>query len=176
VVPTLLVFSLLLHIVTFYIIIVLFQRMNHLKSQPNVDTFTDLDGMLEAHLEAVRAENQTLIDSIDKSRVVYPKPQQQKVETIVTTDKIEPKSVESPKIETKPVAKKQKQEAPMVKVEEPVYTPPVENIVDQVERSSTAEVLHLHEKGYSSQEIAKKLNIGKGEVELMLNLSRKRLK
>lgn len=163
-VTTLLVFSLLLHVVTFYIIIVLVQRMNHINSQPTHENFPDIDEALQAHLEAVREENQALIDYIDKSKIRYTEP----VTTIVS-EPIKQKAVE---VKPAPILPPEPKPKPEPELE---YAPPVVDIVDQVEQSSTAEVLHLHEQGLPSETIAKKLNIGKGEVELMLNLNRKKM-
>ncbi|SFM31798.1 hypothetical protein SAMN04487943_11345 [Gracilibacillus orientalis] len=50
----------------------------------------------------------------------------------------------------------------------------VEQVEDVVERSTTASVLHLHEKGHTVDEIAKKLDKGKTEVELLLKFQQKK--
>ncbi|WP_208592541.1 DUF6115 domain-containing protein [Gracilibacillus suaedae] len=50
----------------------------------------------------------------------------------------------------------------------------VEQVEDVVERSTTASVLHLNEKGYTVDEIAKELDKGKTEVELLLKFQQKK--
>ena len=162
-VVTLLVFSLLLHFVTFYIIIVLIQRMNHLRSMTGEDALKDIDKILQSHLDAIRAENQALIEDIDKnkSKSHFPKPFR-RPDTF---------DMDTP-VKEKPIVKEKSEILDRKKA--PQYTPPIEKVVDQVKQTDTAQVLHLYEKGLSSQDIAKKLNIGKGEVELMLNLSKRR--
>lgn len=59
----------------------------------------------------------------------------------------------------------------------PVYNPPMipseEKTEDQVETSLTAKILSLAEKGFAAEEIAKKLQCGKTEAELILKFHRK---
>jgi ElaB/YqjD/DUF883 family membrane-anchored ribosome-binding protein len=55
------------------------------------------------------------------------------------------------------------------------YLPPIinsEEEEDVYEQSDTAKVLSLSKKGLTTEEIAKKLNLGKGEVDLMLKFYR----
>ncbi len=45
---------------------------------------------------------------------------------------------------------------------------------DTVEQSLTAQILHLSQKGMTSDEIAKKLDKGKTEIELLLKFQQKK--
>ncbi|MEM1506445.1 hypothetical protein RG959_24150, partial [Domibacillus sp. 8LH] len=50
------------------------------------------------------------------------------------------------------------------------YTPPVPIEEDQVEASLQSRILQLHHRGKSNTEIAKQLDCGKTEVELIIKL------
>ncbi|MGV3488268.1 MAG: DUF6115 domain-containing protein [Tuberibacillus sp.] len=155
----LLVLSLLLHLVTFYIIIILVQRINQIKDQHNDDVLSNMDALLESHLEAVRLENQALIEKMEASMA-----------------KKNPGAGKKPKPQVHKTTSDASVTAMNEKKEPDIAALPVENIVDHIEQSETAQVLHWHEKGMSSQEIAKKLDMGHGEVELIINLNKKRTK
>lgn len=43
---------------------------------------------------------------------------------------------------------------------------------DQLETSTEGQIFHLYQNGYSKEEIAKKLNRGKTEVELILKMNK----
>jgi len=145
----LLVFSLLLHLVTFYIIMILAQRIQQIKNQTGGIENRELAEILESHLEAVRAENQRLIAQL----------------TPLDHHNI---SDSGPKDGEKAAIEKKAQP-----LDHEIPPPPVEGIEDQVEPSQTGEVIQLYQKGWSKQEIAKHLGLGNGEVELIINLYNK---
>ena len=52
---------------------------------------------------------------------------------------------------------------------------PVKNISNNVMHSKKSEIEELYNEGYSAEEIARELNVGRGEIELMLGMTERYL-
>jgi len=52
---------------------------------------------------------------------------------------------------------------------------PVKNISNNVMHSRKSEIEELYNEGYSAEEIARELNVGRGEIELMLGMTERYL-
>ncbi|WP_077615104.1 DUF6115 domain-containing protein [Caenibacillus caldisaponilyticus] len=161
-ISVLLVFSLLLHLVTFYLLILLTQRINQLKHAQSEHDLEAIDAALSAHLEAVRAENQALLDALDEHQVKRDQ-----------AAPIERREEAAPREEQTSARGPAEERTPSAGAEAVPAPPPIDGVQDRVEPSLSAQVLHLAEAGHDVEHIAKQLKIGKGEVELMLNLHRK---
>ncbi|MFD1171895.1 DUF6115 domain-containing protein [Oceanobacillus picturae] len=141
----LLIISFLLHIVTLAIIFQLFRQ----RSQPKSDTQTEeLVTLLETYLQEVKEENDRLQEAISSE---------------------EDKATSVPKgVAYEPVRSQANYD--YSKQENSSYTPPAPIEEDQVEASLQSRILQLHHRGKSNTEIAKQLNCGKTEVELIIKL------
>ncbi|WP_209122360.1 DUF6115 domain-containing protein [Alkalihalobacillus sp. BA299] len=160
--------SLVLHLLTFLWIITLLQKVNNQQTSPiNEEKLKrDIEDLLVAYTTEMKEENEFLLEQIKKYQQTSTATKngdekengQQK--TILKTATVKSKKEHKGRVQAQPKEK--------VKYEE--YQPPeIEGEKpDLYEQSNTAKVLLLSKQGLSSEEIAKKLNLGKGEVELMI--------
>ncbi|MFZ3576633.1 DUF6115 domain-containing protein [Virgibacillus sp. DJP39] len=141
----LLIISFLLHIVTFLALYQLYKQVQLPKQEIPSKDMMDL---FETYLEDIKLENRRLEETLTD------KPQEkQNVET--------DKDLET----TKRVVKN---------ADEKVYSTP--EVGDDVlyETSTHAKVLQMHDQGMSIEEIARKTNSGKTEVDLIVKLHTKK--
>ncbi|WP_026689874.1 DUF6115 domain-containing protein [Alteribacter aurantiacus] len=134
----LLMVSVALHLISFYLIVLLFQRQHKVEAHSNPSTTTkEIEDLLFAYTTEMKENNVSLIKELKKD-----KEQRQNDD-------------HSPMKEHSKAT--------------PTYLPPSPtNNEDHVETSQTAQILSLSERGFKVDEIAKKMNMGKGEVELFL--------
>ncbi|WP_156289089.1 DUF6115 domain-containing protein [Oceanobacillus salinisoli] len=146
----LLIISFLLHILTLYAIFVLFKQVN---SQQRADT-TEITELFESYLEEIKEENSRLQKELQKKNSSEVLPFNNKKEGMAD----EPANQEPTK-------------------QEPDLEPIIEvgDMNDAVEASLEAKVLQLHHQGLSITEIAKRLNCGKTEAELIIRLHQKNM-
>ncbi|WP_058307788.1 DUF6115 domain-containing protein [Gracilibacillus massiliensis] len=153
----LLLISFMIHVITFIIIRQLKQRQDNIETiEDNVNLqVKNLEDTLAIYLIELKEENEHFMKQIE--RVDVP---------IQMTESKHPVNEEiAIKSET------MKEKGQEVKEYQPIS--PVESQEDVVENSTTASILHLDAKGYTIDEIAKKLNKGKTEVELLLKFQQK---
>lgn len=168
----LLVISFLLHLVTLFIIIVLVQRINSFKPTTNSNEQEkmkqEIEDLLIAYTAEMKEENDKLISNIIQKRKTHEKAQHK---TIHTYQNVKPNVKETAKIQHEPDSKITNK-IDIIRTdnqEEQDFVLPINfEAEDIVEKSSTAQILSLSKQGYSAKEIAKKLDIGDGEVELLL--------
>ncbi|WP_085523953.1 DUF6115 domain-containing protein [Tuberibacillus sp. Marseille-P3662] len=141
--------SMFLHIVTFFIIILLYLHIRERKALNSDNMKREVDELLQSYLADIRAENDRLIEKMSE-------------------DSSPNEENESSYFEetSSPVTEQNGQE-------ETVWMPPVAEIEEEPSPSVTAQALYLQEQGYSPIEIAKQLNKGAGEIELLLKLHKK---
>ncbi|NEU29347.1 hypothetical protein GN156_00915 [bacterium LRH843] len=149
-----LIISLLLHGVAFLWIMALRGRQSDVSRTDIQQMKNEMADLLLAYTEEMKAENERLIEQIKGSsqRVVQAKP----AEEIKMEKRVMPS-------ENKPVIavdRYKDYQPPVAEPEEAIY-----------EQSLTAQVLALKKQGLSAKHIAKTLNIGTGEVELMLKFN-----
>src|SRR5690625_4446007 len=153
-VSLLLIISFLLHIILLIAIYFLYQQIEQLKRDKN----SQLETTLSNFLNEIKAENERLQLQI----------------------KNENNTVENKVNHNRPnVHFEQEMQKNMIKKDvkrEYNYKPPqpllqVEKKLDKLETSLEAQVFQLAEEGMSVEDIAKKLNRGKIEIELMLKLN-----
>lgn len=165
----LLVISFLLHFTTLFIIIVLVQKINAIKPSTNTNEQEkikrEIEDLLVAYTAEMKEENEKLINKIIQKRKVLENAEQR---TVQLYENIKPKA-ETKKVDFKPDRQMLNEIMKDADEDEQTFAPPMiaEN-EDVVEKSTTAEILSLRNQGYSVKEIAKMLNIGDGEVELLL--------
>ncbi|WP_062048755.1 hypothetical protein [Bacillus sp. JCM 19034] len=146
----LLVVSLLMHGFVIFWIIILIQRIRNTENR--VDEMnqlkSEIEDVLVAYTTEMKEENERLIQRLRKNN-----------EQTVT--KLQQKTPHTPPI---------KQQSVNEIVEQSLeYKPPIELPEQETyEKSYHAKVLELFDLGHSYEEIAKTLDMGKGEVELIL--------
>ncbi|GGE46321.1 hypothetical protein GCM10011391_26410 [Pullulanibacillus camelliae] len=168
------IFSLCLHLVAFYLIVILVQRMNKLKNDMTggVDQ-ESIQVTLDHYLEEIRQENDDLIKRLKRLENA-----EKKQEQVPASEPVAEKKQPGPSSAPPPAPKENKTsfaeqlKASMI-VEEPSGLP-TEDVEDTVEQSMASRILQLHESGLSVEAIAQQLNQGKGEVELIINIHNKR--
>src|SRR5690625_2775171 len=137
------VVSFLLHIVLLIIVFYLYQQLQTLQRKQ----YSDMEDMLNNFLQQLKVENQQLEHHLRLKNV--------------TREQAQP-DFKQPNEPTKEWNESSKEYPPI----------PLENpSVDQVETSLHSQVFHLHQKGLTTEEIAKQLNRGKTEIELIVTLN-----
>lgn len=143
----LLIISLLLHFVAFYIIYSMFQQIQQLKNNQT----TELTDVLESYLQDIKSENDRLQKEINARKNKTGK------KSLLPKQNERNKKVESNYSNLDP-------------------TDLVDTINDSVETSLEARVIQLHNKGLSNTDIAKQLDCGKTEAELIIQFYREKNK
>ncbi len=158
--------SFIIHLLTFILIKVLYGKLTKVDQ---VETSVNqqqkqLEDTLAVYLLEIQEENKALIQTIEKL---------EKSNNLEKRNNNDDVPVPSPKKNT-PL---EKEKAPSEAEENrsPIYSPPISNLKEEkVESSREAQIYHLHDLGYSIDEIAKKLNTGKTEVALILKFHQKK--
>ena len=111
----------------------------------------------------MKEENEQLLEQLNKYK--------QESSTASSIKRSE-KQVKEPEVMMSTDMKEKNKRPPASKeqIEYEDYQPPALEVeeTEMYEQSNTAKVLSLSKQGYSAEEIAKKLQLGKGEVELMI--------
>lgn len=148
-VSLLLIISFILHVVTLLAVYQLFQQLEKTKQDKN----DELETMLLDFMQEIKAENEQLLE-ISKQKM-----------TSATTNNApftNEKKVNQPTSE------------PFQQTEQENDAFDISSLVEQydevTELSEEGKVLQLQEKGFSTEDIARKLNRGKTEIELILKL------
>lgn len=171
---TLIIISLLLHGVTFLWILTLMQRVQ----QPDVSKHeigqmkNQMEDLLISYTAEMKEENERLLRQLEK-RKQLDLSQQQAAVPKATIEKQETVTTDYRPIKDQARVKQDERTQDDDRYEE--YNPPVADPTAEdvyYEQSDTAKVLTLARQGLSIDQIAKKLNLGKGEVELMLKFHR----
>lgn len=149
-VSLLLIVSFLLHIVLLIAIYFLYQQVEQLRRHKN----EELESLLQNFLTEIREENERLQSRLQKQE----------------TAKIE-KNVESFDGNVEKRVKKIKNRENIYQINTPQIKADEKN--DKIETSLEAKIFQLANEGMTVEEIAKKLNRGKTEIELMMKLHKK---
>jgi len=147
-VKTFIIISIVLHIVTLFLIYFIYKRFQSLHEL----NLPDVKELLEQTLFAIKEENERLHENIKNTKP-----------TVVAKDKnleqqkhveIQPERISI----TKNVENQNRNESSLLN----------HTVEDKYEPSLHGQILHLYEKGLTKEEIAQTLNCGKTEVELIL--------
>lgn len=167
----LLAISFLLHLITLFIIVVLVQKTNVIKpsllsnDREQEKLKQEIEDLLVAYTIEMKEENEKLINKLVQKRKMQ---EQVQTETAKTYEKNRDQTYQAEK-KIEPTGLLKSSPKRNHQTDEHSYVPPfVEETEDIVEQSSTAQILSLAKQGYSAKAIAKRLNIGDGEVELLL--------
>ncbi|MCL1630859.1 DUF2802 domain-containing protein [Sporolactobacillus sp. CPB3-1] len=171
-------------LLVFYLILHLYQRIRILEKNRSDDPAVNADRLLSEHIKAVRLENQQLLEQLNTLLTEYNSQQSSKNRTVHSGKNTE-HSIETNRTQSGPAStfaetldsekeqlqkKEKKQSLNQNLKNKEEWVPPIDDIQDQVEQSPYLQAVKLQEKGYSLTEIAKKMNRGEGEVELLLKL------
>lgn len=175
--------SFILHLLAFFWIILLtvrIKRSNEIEVR-QAQVQREIEDMFQAYLLEMKEENEKLLNTIQKSgnnnkvKTTVPAKQRVNVNELIP-DQPEPTSPYKPSLfiqgkRVEQIYKSQKPQQPRsstLQEKQTDYQPPIPVGEDQFEQSLTSQVIRLHEKGFEINEIARKLNKGKTEIELLL--------
>ncbi|WP_368504078.1 hypothetical protein AB3N04_18675 [Alkalihalophilus sp. As8PL] len=169
----LLIFSFILHGVTILLMLTLAKKVSVTDSfdpERGEKVKQEIEDMLFAYTVEMKEENERLLKEI-KQLKKEPHTSEQKTKS-VRAEVPQNKQAE-PSLSTRPLQLTEQDEQEEQKYND--YSPPDINEEDPAtifEQSDTANVLMLAKRGMNEEQIAKQLNIGKGEVELILKFYR----
>lgn len=154
------VFLFILQMVSFFLIVLLFMKMNRfneLKRQQDV-MMREMEDAVGAYLAEIKDENDRLLKELSSLASVNVNEK--------TAMKEEPQVAANPvpQMDTVPVVPKSKAVATYKQVAKPKK--------EEKELSVEEKALEMRKNGYSIDEIAKSLKMGKTEVELLLKFRR----
>ncbi|MCM3441072.1 hypothetical protein [Metabacillus halosaccharovorans] len=167
----LLLLSLLLHVVAFYFIIVLYMKYSNMKnlSDTQRQILEETENSMTSFLIDMKDENEKLIKSLLRSS-------NERVPDRMKEEAIELNQNSYLETEQKPKAPN-KTELEVNLKELPEHLSGIDDMEDIVEITHTPnknkppfeiEAINLYKQGYTVEQIAKRLNKGKTEVELLL--------
>lgn len=153
----LLLSSFIIHIVTFVIIRQLKLKQDTLVTvEENVNQqVKNIEDTLAVYLVELKQENENFMKQVEKFHEPKHKVENKSEKQQVSKQRVEMVNTYSDTTGYQPISD-------------------VEQVEDVVEHSITASVLHLYEKGYTVEEIAKQLDKGKTEIALLLKFQQKK--
>lgn len=158
--------SFILHFISFFTIIILIQKINTKhpvgQAMEQEKLKREIEDLLVAYTAEMKEENEKLVNKI----VLKRKTMEQEQKNTIKTYENQRTKIKDRVVSVKPLPKEQKPR--YVDVEEDFMPPMIDEGEDKLEQSSTAQVLSLSNQGLSAKEIAKRLSMGDGEVELLL--------
>lgn len=181
--------SLILHLLTFYIIIHLFQRLGSVQKVDRDQIIQDIEEVFTAYLTDIQEENNRLADELKafsgSDRSTRPAGAEEGKSIVQSPDhhleELKGEGVIDKKNQT--LAKKAAPVLPKTSGGNPretekqnmekTWMPPIDDVQDTFEESLLSKAVKLQKKGYNVTEIAKTLDRGKGEIELLLKFNEK---
>ncbi len=164
-----LLFSLFLHGVTFVVLFLLFQRLQESRNREAAieEKKNEIEEMFQAYLLDLKHENEKFAEQLKELRASTPN------ESAYTSEP--PKPVEQP---TQTPQIQQSNQAPLPqtseRVDEANYQPPAPHEeAPAYEPTLESKVLQRYHAGQSADEIAKELDVGVTEIELMIKFHTK---
>src|SRR5699024_3413809 len=125
--------------------IVIFQLFKQVQSLRKSES-GEMEELLKTYLDEIKAENRFL-------------------EKALTDKSTEYENYSAQEAQIQPEAN--------IKHEENSYTPQTDHVTDVSDLSLEAQILQLHDKGMTVEDIARKLNCGKTEAELIIKINKK---
>ncbi|MFN7250811.1 MAG: DUF6115 domain-containing protein [Anaerobacillus sp.] len=159
--------SFILHFISFFLIVILVQKINGKNTLGETNDQEklkrEIEDLLVAYTAEMKEENDKLVNKIVFTRKTSDQNQAKTIKDY-ESQRLEMTTKKAP---LPPYPKKT--EATRAEVVEEEFAPPIlVESTDIVEQSSTAQVLSLATQGFSAIEIAQRLGLGAGEVELLL--------
>lgn len=166
----LLTISLLLHLFTFMWILVLIQKIKAQGPTDHSKVKAEIEDLLIAYTEEMKDENKKLVKELQqlkKERQVTMKEDRSEEIKNTAGEKLQAKAIINRYNPYKNIKQEHKD-----KEKYEVFQPPLEasgeNSSALYEQSDSVKVIALSKQGIPADQIAKKLGLGKGEVELMI--------
>ncbi|AOM83158.1 DUF6115 domain-containing protein [Salisediminibacterium beveridgei] len=175
----LLILSFFLHLVSIFAIVTLYQKTEAFKPMDKEQTLREMEDLLVSYTTEMKENNERIARRLSKLNLEQAKPtnfekesrdptEEQKQGNQHPSEKPE-KDADFVNKSSAASLKELNREQTNEKDEYGGYKPP--SIPDddvKVNTSSTSRILSMHAQGESPQEIARKLQMGAGEVELLL--------
>lgn len=175
-VVSLLIVSILLHIVTFFWLIVLMQRIRSLQTSQPETAKEEIEETLTAYLLEMKEENDQFLAKFKSMETKEIKPAKDYSNDVIQEGKMgsdqEVTNQQTQNIKAEDLDRLS--EAENDSFEENDYDPPISEKKETFKPSTTSEALRLHKEGLNATEIAKKLNKGQGEIELLIKFHQKK--
>lgn len=166
----LVILSLILHVITFYFLILLSTKYSSMKevSAKQERLFEEAEQALSAYLIEIKEENERLINQLknEKETLMQQSDHAKKVNEQKRTVEIDKDILEN---ELPPYLEHLVMQTDTVEISKDSSSLQKETIP----LSFQAEVMNLYESGYNVEQIAKKLKKGKTEIELLLKFRQK---
>ncbi|ADU30728.1 DUF6115 domain-containing protein [Evansella cellulosilytica] len=166
----LLIISFMLHFVSIYFMIILYQRQS--KEQPinNEKVIKEMEDILISYTTEMKEDNERLYQElINKEKTKNTNNVKHIKEVTLKENVINNKKVETSTEDINKTGANDLLNQVLGDENYNDYSPPFpEEDQVEVDTSSTSKILSLHQQGLSINEIAKKLDMGVGEVELLL--------
>lgn len=174
----LLILSFFVHFISIFAIVVLYQKIEASRPVDKDQTLKEMEDLLISYTTEMKDNNERIVRRLSKLNLEQTTSMESKKETGYSNMQRKPADQHPSEGTGKGVYFAKEQDGNGTKQEKQStvevdtygnYTPP--GIADesiQVNTSSTSRILSMHAQGYSQQEIAKKLQMGAGEVELLL--------
>ncbi|WP_138414787.1 DUF6115 domain-containing protein [Aquibacillus sediminis] len=165
-----LVISLILHLMTFIIIRVMMTKLKRADqlAKKQTQSMKEIEELFSVYLVELKEENQKLLDHFPVKEH-----QQQSSEEDIMEKKATAVKRSSSTVQRTYSSKENKRDTSLSNQPNNYQPPLINDKEDIVEQSTSATVYSLYDQGYSVNDIAKKLDCGKTEVELMLKFYRK---
>lgn len=165
----LLIFSIILHFFTFYWLVILIQRIKKVEDSQPESLKEEIEESLTAYLLDMKDENEQLLKHLKPllETKVEAENNVQKRENRVAVQEPMPSSV----IENKDDKGMNNAKEGREEDEALLFEPPKMIEEETFEPSLTGQAISLYQQGYNVTEIAKKLNRGKGEIELLIKFN-----
>ncbi|MCF6410595.1 DUF6115 domain-containing protein [Pseudalkalibacillus salsuginis] len=148
--------SFIIHIITLLSIIIVWKRSGAAEQEDFRAMKSEMEDILIAYTAEMKEENEVFLKELASLQKEKPVGDRDNKEN-AATEKPEKKGI------TEPTAAEQREIS---------YSPPVSEEKETFGASVSSQILSMQKQGYSLDEIAKKVNKGKGEVELMLKFYR----
>ena len=164
----LVIVSLALHFVSFYIMVILYQKIDRQKPLNQEKMHSEMEDLLLSYTTEMKENNERLARRINKLTTNPPLGQ---VNESLGKEAVKPKQKdkESERIASEPseyTIKAERDNEEYLQYEPPLPKEDTEETT--IDSFSTSRILSLYQQGFSISDIAKKMHMGAGEVELLL--------
>ncbi|WP_018922527.1 hypothetical protein [Salsuginibacillus kocurii] len=179
-----------LHVFSIFFIILLYKKLHRQGVDAGGERLKkEIEDLLIAHTEEMKAENEQLLNKLQTTHTEERLEDQNHRQKEAPSPDTTTAGSKEPENKTGPAKKRGKVntfQSTLASVqanqsykkvnnntledrdEHNLYELPVDDVTDKVEQSTEAQVIALYEEGLPPDEIAQKLQIGKGEVDLFL--------
>jgi len=162
--------SLVLHLVSFFVMIILYQRVENQKPLDKDKTIREMEDLLVSYTAEMKENNERLVRRMTK---ISPATLGKNSDIQSENQNVYQANSAYPKVKKDEQTVESEEVSLDVAIDNNYdeYTPPTpSNNKDQISfaSSNTAKVLSMSKQGYSENDIAKRLQMGAGEVSLLL--------